>query len=96
MSEKMNYQEFLELEAADLNGKQDAFFERYGFKHDCRCDKDFAEDRTAHVPMCWVEMMDMAFDRLPAYRAFLKELATDPYADTATAEQITEFLNAGA
>jgi hypothetical protein len=74
-----------------MNELSDVFFDRYGFRHECRCAQDYIEDNTMHVPKCWVEMMDMSFDRLAHYRSFIKELSFDMSAEVVTDARSAEL-----
>lgn len=48
---------FLDQEAAAFAEVADEFEQMYGFRHDCHCDKDYAEGRVGEVTECYAGMI---------------------------------------
>lgn len=48
---------FLDQESAAFAEVADEFEDMYGFRHDCHCDKDYAEGRVGEVTECYAGMI---------------------------------------
>lgn len=87
------FTEFMAEQSAALNENSDEFANRYGFEHNCRCDKDFEEGNVGVVPACWVSMVDDALVALVLHRNILRSISTGIVDDPAALAQ--EFFVSG-
>lgn len=74
-SEADEFSEFMAEESAKINNNPDAFMDKFGFVHECRCDKDYEEDNLCIVPECWTKMVDDAMAALRLHREILRQIA---------------------
>lgn len=62
-----------EAESQEFNEAEVEFTEKYGFVHNCRCDKDWEEGNLGVVSVCYLGMVTDALDTLATTREEVKD-----------------------
>ena len=77
-------------EQARVNAASDEWLGTFGFRHNCHCGEDYANDNTGTVTECWARMAEDALDTCATLKGALDRIASGKVTDAQAFAQ--EFL----